>query len=285
MEKMGFNLDDFLLNLYDNDYDIFIGKVNTFAINREGHVYRVTKNCDKFTIKEMDIDFSKFNSPYEKTKIICMVTTLFEKGLLKYDQDNYGSDLLMGDLTEWCKLNSNEMRGNTSTNFLYAYCYAISEYHKIEDDEKIFLNVEDVTNDYVPLSWDDFFEKVQNYADNNSLVYGFFDNWSGKVVAFYDNHGWVKLLEYTIDDNQKVTIKSEIRCFNKFDAPKNISDIIDAYQFIIAHKELFKHDDDVLDNFKYDVDRYLKLYDSNNTDVIPPLYTEYMFVKSCILKK
>jgi hypothetical protein len=286
MKANNFNELSFIQSFQNQDYNLYELDNETLLINDKGHIIKLYKIRDnEIRISSMNVSLGSFFEPSIKLDIIVSVYDSFKNKEASHLTDDYGLTLLQEDIISYCK--ANILHTETfSTDLFFQYYLLYKDWVT-----RYFVNIEDVTDDYVNskkvMTWDELFTYTQNLAHETHRVYGFLDTYKNHYITMYDDYGNVDILEYKIIDdsrenknresNDLVEIVSDFTHIAKIDAPTQLSNYLSAFEFLMNNPTLF----DDLDNssFMNNVDKFEGENNVNHNGIvkIAPLYTEVVF--------
>lgn len=289
MKANNFNELSFIQMFQNQDYNLYELDTETLLINNKGHIIKLYKIRDnEIRISSMNVSLESFFESSIKLDIIVSVYDSFKNKEANHLTDDFGLTLLQEDIISYCKA-SLITTETFSTDFFFQYYLLYKDWVT-----RYFVNIEDVTDDYVNskkvMTWDELFTYTQNLAPN--CVYGFLDTYNNHYITMYDDYGNVKILEYNVIDisqknktrqsNDMVEIVSDFTHIAKIDAPTQLSDYLSAFEFLMNNPTLF----DDLDNstFMNNVDKFEGENNVNHNGIvkIAPLYTEVVFKRKVI---
>lgn len=285
MKATNFNELSFIQMFQNQDYNLYELDTETLLINNKGHIIKLYKIRDnEIRISSMNVSLESFFEPSIKLDVIVSVYDLFKKKDANHLTDDYGLTLLQEDIISYCKA-SILFTETFSTDFFFQYYLLYKDWVT-----RYFINIEDVTNDYVGkkvMTWDELFTYTQNLAHETHRVYGFLDTYKNHYITLYDDYGNVEILEYEVIDisqnnkkrqsNDMVEIVSDFAHIAKIDAPNQLSDYLSAFEFLMNNPTIFE--DLEISSFMNNVDKFEGENNVNHSGEvkIAPLYTEVVF--------
>jgi hypothetical protein len=291
MKANNFNELSFIQSFQNQDYNLYELDNETLLINDKGHIIKLYKIRDnEIRISSMNVSLGSFFEPSIKLDIIVSVYDSFKNKEASHLTDDYGLTLLQEDIISYFK--SNILHTETfSTDFFFQYYLLYKDWVT-----RYFVNIEDVTDDYVNdnkvMIWDELFTYTQNLAHETLRVYGFLDTYKNHYITMYDDYGNVDILEYKViddsrenkkrDSNDLVEIVSDFAHIAKIDAPTQLSNYLSAFEFLMNNPTLFE--DLEIDSFMNNVDKFEGENNVNHSGIvkIAPLYTEVVFFRKVI---